>query len=405
MSNDSNYSDRTSDLILIVGFCAVLVVATLGLATTTSLSRQLIEPFRAICFFLAVTLFAFHVLGVRGLKNTFLYGAFLLVLLYSYGVLLSASHSGFSMVEDGFVRDFVISLLLLYFVAHLDGVGAETSHLIAKFLLLYVLFVFALTVFSGGFVFSYPPRFVYEYSSDERGRLVQYSQGVSKIYALGAIASGFAFLRSSGAWAVLAISLAFIFILLSFLGGARGDSLAGFIVVAILLIRGKPLLIGFLLCILALGVIGLDVSDLFGQDFVVFQRFMSLFQSMETRGSLVDDALELLINRPDCLMIGCGFGYFQEHYGYTAGLYPHNFILEFVITFGLVVFLALVVLCFVGFADWYRYCGVVDIFQLLFLYFILVSMKSGSLLSAWFVVAALIIYSARGLARVREKSF
>ena len=37
----------------------------------------------------------------------------------------------------------------------------------------------------------------------------------------------------------------------------------------------------------------------------------------------------------DCALIGCGFNYFQVHFGFGPGGYPHNVFAELLITFGI----------------------------------------------------------------------
>lgn len=380
------------------GFCATIFAATVGLASTSAVSREIIELFRLATILVALAALLAHFLIVRGFHTTFLTSLFFLITLYITGLSLGLNYGGVKFVLSDLVRDFGVAVLLLYFLAAMENTKLQCEgDLFAKVVFIYIFFLLVLLVLSKGLLLDYPPRFVNEYSTAERGSLVQYSQGISKVFALGAIAATFCFFISKGLWKVIAFVGIAVFIALSLLGGARGDSVAGMFVVGLVAFRFAPVKTALFLLAIFFFFINLSFAFDLLSDFIIFQRFLSLSSGVETRASLLSDAVLLLADNPACLFHGCGFGYFQQYYGYSSGLYPHNFILEFLISLGVVIFVPLSLLAAFGIFSKRRRGGFFYFASYVFLYFFLVSLKSGALLSAWLVLVPLVYYAAVGL--------
>src|SRR5690606_22950653 len=101
------------------------------------------------------------------------------------------------------------------------------------------------------------------------------------------------------------------------------------------------------------------------------------------RDVLLGQAFYLLANEPQCLLIGCGIGYFQDYWNYPLGMYPHNLFLESIISFGAVLTLLALSLAFLGFREIYKREGKGSSFIAISVYFLLIGLKSGGLFSSW----------------------
>lgn len=388
------------------GFFGTIFAATVGLASTSAASRELIEFLRLVAIVAALVALGVHFLLVKGFNVTFLGSLFLLVTIYVVGLSLGINYGGVTFVLADLPRDFSVAVLLLYFLGAIESSACKSEgERLARFIFIYVSFLVVLLVLSNGLLLDYPPRFVNEYSTAERGSLVQYSQGVSKIFALGGIAAAFLFFFSERIWKIIALSGAAVFISLSFLGGARGDSVAGVFVILLIALRFAPIKTALVSVLVVLLILTFGFRADLLSDFIIFQRFLSLSAGVDTRASLLNDAVALLADNPACLFLGCGFGYFEKYYGYSAGLYPHNFVLEFLISLGVIVLVPLILAAVFGLLLKIRASGFLTFGLYVFLYFSFVAMKSGSLLSAWFVLVPLVYYGAVGCFRVSRGGF
>jgi hypothetical protein len=120
---------------------------------------------------------------------------------------------------------------------------------------------------------------------------------------------------------------------------------------------------------------------------------------METFGMrdvLLAKCIELLINEPICLFFGGGIGFFQYYFGYHPGMYPHNVPVEFLISFGLVFTLPLIYFVSRGLVQIYRLEGFESQFLFVFAYFLLVGLKSGSVITSYLLVGCMTFLCMRG---------
>ena len=119
-------------------------------------------------------------------------------------------------------------------------------------------------------------------------------------------------------------------------------------------------------------------------------------QNFGYRDVLLIQSFELLSNRLDCLLIGCGFNYFQIYYDYGFGLYPHNTFAELIITFGILIGLPLILIVLLGcIRGYFTKLGNTFIFYVLF-YFLGISLKSGNLLTIT-AIPSILYFSYVGL--------
>lgn len=263
----------------------------------------------------------------------------------------------------------------------------------AAYYVLYTFIGLLVTLWVGGFELSFPPSFVFDYLSDRENAEILYSQGASKYFGVGAIAAIFIALDSkSKIKGYGAFVFAAIFISLSILGGARGDSVLAVLVIIFYLLIRKPFHAFCWLLALAL-VLYLSTNDWAWLDGVLTFQRLSFARDGDfgQRDVLLTQVVELLTSQSRCLFIGCGFGYFQNFYGYDYGLYPHNILAEMLVIFGLPLTGVLTFSIGAGMKIYLQETGL-DLFILLFLYNFLLSLKSGSFFGGWFLTASCIYF-------------
>lgn len=380
-----------------VGILLAFVVTTIGFATTTNSSRVVIELFRLGCLGLLVFSALFVVFRESGVSARPIRVIMVAACMLAYGLLLATINGGLSVVQPTLLRDSILLLLFAYLVAR--GGRCVVSRRVAKACVGYGVLVTALTLAADGLVLSYPPRFVFEYTALMLDRSAAYSQGISKFYGFVAIPSAYIAVTAPRlAEKAIYGAAAFLFLLLSALGGARGDSVAAVFIVAVCVLfcgsKESRIVVAGLLVVLIVAIIStVDLSD-----FVIFSRFAALDGGLGAREALYADALRLIGVEASCAYLGCGFGFFQNYYGYSAGSYPHNFLLEMAIVFG--VPLTLLILLFAGVGLWcdLRSKGAENgVFALIVGFAFLVQMKSGTLLSAWWLMAGVFFYLVRAI--------
>lgn len=149
---------------------------------------------------------------------------------------------------------------------------------------------------------------------------------------------------------IVLISFALFSVLAAVSFGARGETIALFLVAAVFLFRRSRI---------AFAVVALAVVMLLrlAADNGLIEEFTLYARLLEVRGGyfglrdqLLEDAFRLLTSNPLCLMTGCGFAYFQWFFGYEYGLYVHNQLVEVVIALGLPVTFCF--LCLVVYGAW-----------------------------------------------------
>ncbi|EFJ8995251.1 hypothetical protein OFP28_01970 [Escherichia coli] len=357
------------------------MLVTISLTKTSPTHEEVVNILRiaiggvAILFFITDVIFT--VLN-RYISRTRFFVLSVGLFLLLYGIVGSVAFGGFSYFVENPELLAIISLSIVFLWAS-SAVGGELSFrdvdvFFRKWVPIYCFVAFIITVGSGGFSIAFPPKFIFNDAAID-----SYSQGISKVYMIGALLTLISFTKYNKK-----ISLVFsvFFLLLSFLGGARGDFGIGFILYSfIVMVYNKKLgAISLLLAVVVSSLSFMSMSEL-SQDFYIINRFMQLDSSnLGQRDVLAGNALTLLSENTVCVFTGCGFNAFQYFWGYRVGLYPHNVMIEAAITFGLP--LAALLVCA------YIYClfksflngKLLNGFTIIGIYLVAIGMKSGTII-------------------------
>lgn len=376
-----------------LGLASFFLLATLNTAITSDESRRLVlflRPFLGGVVIVCIIANAIR----RGITARGFIGMAIYLLAVLYGIAAASLNNSLSMVFDPLFIDVPMGLSGIYL---LSAVGSrdDNKQFIqdeqVKFFVYYPVIAVLVTVAVGGFIFEIPPRFNFEYDSDQLGKDVIYSLGLTNFYGLAAIAAAYLNVGSrTRLRSVLMTVLMLFFLALALMGGGRGELFATVLIVALIHIKNRPIFtIGIILCAaLVLMVSVTDWSSL-SDSFVIVQRLTDLAGGdLSSRDALLYQVIDLLSNELSCLIFGCGPGYFQTYYRYDFGLYPHNLLAESVVSFG--IFLTAIFLFFVarGLRRYWKSVGRLDPFLLVVLFFSIVGLKSGYLFGSWVFVAA-----------------
>lgn len=267
-----------------------------------------------------------------------------------------------------------------------------------KFAAWFVVYVAAVTLFTiiiKGLEFTPFPKFNFEYTSSFQKQETAYSQELSKFFGYGAAAAAVVYVNQKNKLIkYIFFFIAVIFLFLSFVGGARGDSVAALFVVVSYLVISNP--VRFLLWLaLIVFAVYFGVQDwAWLNNFTIFERLLDLKYNLGYRDILLAQSFELLFREPSCLVFGCGFGYFQLYFSYPYDLYPHNVLVESVIVFGIPIALVYIFSIAGGLWLYLHRCGRLDLLILFFVYSLLVGLKSGALFQDWFFTAGCIYFSS-----------
>lgn len=389
-----------------VGLMAFLVLVSISGAITTFAMQSVVFYLRFIAGFILLA-GIFFVLFHFGIKRVQIYALYVFALLFSYGALLSifmgSASTGFVNVE----RDFLIGVLgvmvLGSFVADNDN-----SKALVRIYCIYAVVVLLVTIWLGGLTLEFPPMFRFEYIASSLGAAEEqtYSLGVSNFFGFSAISAALLASREkSKGLAFFGLCFVLLFLMLSMLGGGRGESLAALGVVVLLFARKIWLAVVLMSLVGLFYYFGVDLIKGLESDFLFIKRFLVLFEgNLSSRDFLLWQGYELLREKPQCLLIGCGFGYFQKYYQYGFEYYPHNVLVESVISFGLPLVLLCLLSAFSGLVLHIRKLGAPDLLAVFFGYALIVSLKSGYLLGSWMVLGSLCYFMALAVENYVEKA-
>lgn len=374
------------------GIFFYLIMISIGYLTTTELSRNFIVPARYVLVAL-VAICAITSIVISMIRRGQIFVISIYLLLVFYGVLLSVLNNAFEIGGENLFLNVIVTLIgVLFFTMSSNSV---IPNKVGNWYISYIFVGLIFTWFVGGLLFSYPPGFIFdsEIMSDQ-GVQILYSQGISRYFGVGLIWAAYYIINIHGIKKIFYIGLLMIFSGLSLLGGGRGDSLAA-IVIALLYVflnSSKKILVLVIFAVSIFVVYGFGEKIASHYDVLFIQRFSVIGGGdYGMRDLLALDVWNLLLNEPRCLIYGCGFGYFQKYYEYPFGMYPHNIILEFIVIFGLPVFLSVFVGVFFGVMR-YRKENSTDLFLLLFFYCLLIGLKSGNVFGDWFFTAAMMMF-------------
>lgn len=381
---------------LSVGLFFLYVTSTIAFATTTVATDVLFDAIRLTSAALTVLCFVLGATRSKFQKKQ-AYSLLLFIGLMMHGLIL-AFINGIDMkyLLPLPLNAAIILTFLMYFSSRNHEVFGPS---LVWFIILYILAILSYTLASGGLTIGFPPTFHYGYLTSKLGTEydIQYSQGATKFYGLASILSSYLFFISFGLRKLTLSLTAIIFIILMIIGGARGDSAASMLIILILaFVRYRQYTIFFIIAGVPLTIFA--IGDQFAE-LVLFDRFQRITTDFDVRALLLVQALEILSTRTDCLVIGCGFNFFQHNYGFDISRYPHNFMVEMILVFGLPVTATLLALAIKGFRKHLRTNGFLgDAFIPIFMFFFLIGLKSGSILFSWFLFAGFVYFAATAFA-------
>lgn len=386
------FRDIPSDVLGRIGLICLMVVVTIGFASTSNASRGFIEPMRNLA---AIGVFMCGLLVL--VKSTRLPMAFVRTVSFSailivYGLLLAEHHGGIGHVQGSLAVNMGIVYLGFLLIVNVEGRFVTPQAGMA--LVAYALLVLVLTYGTDGLILEYPPRFNFEYGSQDRYWNLNYSQGVSKFFGLGGILAAFvATVLTNKPLRLMMYGVCAIMILLSLLGGARGDSIAAVLIVFLrLAFHARQAMVASLFLITP--VLFTFLSSALSEDFALLQRLNAVTDgNYGYRDVLLGQAWDLLRQEPTCLMTGCGFGYFQTYYKLESGFHPHNIPIEMIIVFGLPLTAVTLGLTLRGMMLYMKQTDLkLDGLMAVFLYFMFIGLKSGTILSSWVIVICMLYF-------------
>lgn len=370
------------------GIFAYLAAITIGQATVNTASIVLFPILRSVLLALAVLTFAaYHITGET--RRSFVTALMMISVFSAYGFLNITIDGPSSHSFAQFIQSFAIITLGVFFYSCCNQ--QEICIKVASHQVWFSVLIAAFLAVTGAIVFDFPPHIVYDIYVD--GVQIVYNQGTSSFFGIGALCCLYLIKVSCiRAHQLLMLSLYTIFLLLSFLGGGRGEVLILLIVSALMTFNNgfRGILLGMILLFMAAVLIAFaDVSFL--SELLIYKRFLVIFSNSDygLRDVLFSQAIALLFSDNRCFFIGCGFGAFQNYYGYPIELYPHNILLESFLTWGVLSTMLMVMLFIVGLLKG-KGTGVLSY---LGLYSVMIGMKSGDIVGSW-LAFAYIFYNA-----------
>ncbi len=366
-------------------FLCLLVITTIVGAATNEAHYALASVIRLAVIAFTLLLIGYSVLGIvmRGRVNKQLFFMSLtLLFVITYAGVQSILHGGvvFFLENPMLIVFLFISICLSIVTAALfqrymrDPPSGEGNF---PYLGAYFVFSAACVFLSGGLQAGFPPHI--EFVGPE-GHVSLYSQGFTKLYVMAWV---YFFITASQqrSGGNIRFLTAIFFFALAALGGARGELLAGVLALVAYFFRRPSLKIILIMAGLGVIVFYYIYANGLWEKILVIQRFMVVLEgNFGQRDRLIDQGFRLLGERPDCLLTGCGFNYFQIYWGYPYGLYPHNVVVETFITVGLFIGCAIILMAAWGAVSGYLSWGRKNPVFYIFIVNFIIALKSNDLL-------------------------
>lgn len=390
------------DTILLSGLFSFLVLITASGLITTYTSHYAVYLIRLIAATFVSIATAFTIVRLR-FPRTLAISLVLYMFAFIYAVAAATLTGGFQFISQSLAIDFILSFCgIVLFGTQFNIATRVLPDAILPLFMFYSMGAFLLTFITGGVIIGLPPQFVFDVASDDLGRAETYNLMLTSYFMLAAIfaASGFARFGLNARGSIYFILL-LLFLVLSILGGGRGELVSGLIIVAFVLFRERKVR---WISIVTFGVIAfaglvLAAISLF-EDMVIVQRLYLIYEGdLSDRDILLEQVIDLLVNEPRCLIVGCGPGYFQRYYAYDFGSYPHNSIAEAIVIFGFPLLIIGLAFAAIGFEKYFKKVGGLDLYFLLFIYSAFISLKSGYLFGSWVLVSGFFVFIGIGFAR------
>jgi len=304
-----------------------------------------------------------------------------------------------SVYYDKFTQ-YILTTAFVFTMANLIGNSrAVTFVVFQKMLLIVSLLILVFNFVAGDITFLSQNNDPYNY------------QGVSKLMGLLAVLllSNAVLLSAKKFHSIALLVLSVFFLVLSFSAGGRGDFLAALIVclpisykvlkkikldsILIFLVIGLPIVL------LMANYISILISDSLG-----LQRFLAAInnENLGGRPELIKLIFKLLTEEPFALLFGCGANCFQAYFDFEFGMHPHNLLLEFILSFGVIIAIPVIWQVAACIRQWYRGSSPYLPLYSSAVFFILVGLKSNSLFTSWVTILLIVItlYLPRPLYRL-----
>lgn len=383
-------------------FLAVALV-TISWASTTNASQDLLGLMRNVFILLLIPILAILVnaqpRAIGGIVVMF-------AGISALGVYSLTSLRVFAPGAEDALSEHVIWILLSSAIAAILYLSPRNRAVIpdsvVRMYILLAVVIVAVSVILGGLQIGGVPRFVYDFVTIEGSKLA-YSQGISKFYGLAAVFAALQVTREECRLSrkVVSSGLLICFLFLSLIGGGRGDFVVA-LSLSLIALGSVRLILMAVAGVFVNLILRSQVLELITNYSILEYRYAELGSSWSIRGKLLADSFALMADKPICTLFGCGIGYFQYHYGYAPGLYPHNIPAEWLISFGAWITLPVFVLVSLGLTQIYRFEGFRSNLIFVFLFFLGVSLKSGSVLTSYLLVGIAAFLCLKGLIQFRQ---
>jgi hypothetical protein len=369
----------------IIGFVSFFLLATAPLAITSIDSYVVLKYIRIFSFFsLLIITGVFFVNRIK--PNLLLF--FLFIISFFYSVIYNYQFTYF--------KDFLVLFIGLPFVyAVINKYEINKENTIISFLFYYFLCLVLLTLLTGGFTFERYLGFNFSYASNLLNNKETYSLGASNIYFMFSLVFLYAYLKRQRD--IFYLFLTFFSTILAVIGAGRGELIAWVVMIVFMSIlskldKGRKIL--FYTFVVAIIVIFLTLNhEIVLENFSLIRRLTVLLDgNMSSRDLLIENSFDLLGANVNCLLVGCGSGFFQYYHQYPESLYPHNSALEFIISYGLPMFLLFLTSTVVGLYKFYKASEGVNLIFIIFAYQFIISLKSSYLFGSYLFITMMLSF-------------
>lgn len=377
---------RISIVSIFAGYLAFLVIISIRLATTSTASYEVFLIIQQISLVVVVSAIAYRVFSNNIFKVQIVaISVFFAALAWAF--FLAQVNDAASLGAQNIIADLIVVTLGILLIPIKPGTSISAG--IALAYVLYSLIILLITIATDGLFIEVPPQFSFEFGSEQFGEKLDYGQGPSFFFGLSSIVSTYLWKLAKATYLkAISVILAILFLGLSILGGARGESLiaAGIMLLIFFSAAPKHTVAAILFAALFVLLSSSDFSWI--EDLTFVLRMLEVSKGdYGMRDVLSAQVMNLLARDPLCIILGCGPGYFQNAYGYEFGLYPHNILLEGLVIFGVPTMIVAILIAANGARiHWKQSCHNVDLFVIMFIYHTAVAMKSGYFFGSWFTL-------------------
>ena len=213
-----------NEAIVSAGLFGFLVMTTVSGLVTTYGSQDAINLIRLIAAAIVSIATAFAVGRLR-LPRSVVISLVLYLFVFLYAVAVASITGGFNIVAQSLVLDFIVAMCgIILFGTQFHESTCVLPSVFGRLFTFYATGAFLLTFVLGGFVFEFPPRFVFEVFSDDLGREENYSLMMTSFFMLAALFSSTGVVRSGlRIYKMIYFTFLLLFLLLSVLGGGEAN--------------------------------------------------------------------------------------------------------------------------------------------------------------------------------------